>query len=609
MSSRRPSPAWARSGAPSPVADTVYWRRMREADESLIGRTVAHKYEILEVLGRGAMGCVYKARQTALDKLVAVKVMHPSLAEDQQFSARFKREAKAASKLDHPSSIRILDYGEEDDGLLFIAMEYVEGTSLLGLVHAEWPLAPARIADILAQVCAALAVAHEMGIIHRDVKPENILVASMRSDDGQRVDAVKVCDFGIAKIADPRAYDKHVLSGSGAGPLTRTGAIVGTPEYMSPEQGRGDGLDPRSDVYSVGVILFQLLTGRVPFEAESTIGIILKHITDAPPDPLSLNPQANERLARVCLKAMSKRPDDRYASARDMRAELRAAVDGDAPLAADGAPPSRERATPAHSGSAHTVTARVTMGTSASPVADVSDGAGGEDEPGAAPRWKIVAVLGFAAALVSGGVYVAHHGVTASRGGAARVVVTEPPHVILEPTAPLAPLMYPDGGRRRPSPGPIRPRPTAVAPVASPPAAPPAPPSLSTTPPVSATPVPDPAALGPYAMGRAWVEIGAINAERVHEKELRTSLRLQEFAVCYREALARAQSHATGIALVNLSIDERGTVAGAVVTDAQFLPEMTGCLQQRASRASVPADAVDSGGGTATVQLVFKNEP
>ncbi len=249
------------------------------ATDALIGRVVANKFVIESLLGSGAMGAVYRARQTALDKIVAIKVLHSEHADDAQFAARFQREAKAASRLNHPNSMAVIDYGEEPDGLLYIAMEYLDGENLLGLLKRDFPLSPARTADILMQTLAALAVAHDMGVVHRDLKPENIMVLRGTNDDGNPADIVKVCDFGIAKITDSRAYKRDGDRVSEA-PVTTAGFLVGTPEYMSPEQGKGEKLDSRSDLYSVGVILYQMLTNVVPFDAENAIGVVLKHITE-----------------------------------------------------------------------------------------------------------------------------------------------------------------------------------------------------------------------------------------------------------------------------------------------------------------------------------------
>ena len=302
----------------------------------LVGRTIAGKYVVENLIGSGAMGAVFRARQVALEKTVAIKVMHGEHADDPAFAGRFHREAKAASRLDHPNSIQVLDFGAEPDGLLYIAMEYLDGRSLHHVLRDEWPLAPGRVADLLMQTLAALAVAHDMGIVHRDLKPENVMVLSGTDDDGRPKDIVKVCDFGIAKITDPRAY-----RGSGErdseGPVTTAGFLVGTPEYMSPEQGRGERLDPRSDLYSVGVILFEMLTERVPFEAENAIGVVLKHITEEPPVPSRLVPGVDPRLDAIALRALRKFREERYPSAREMRAELRVVAESsDAPGRAGG---------------------------------------------------------------------------------------------------------------------------------------------------------------------------------------------------------------------------------------------------------------------------------
>src|SRR5579859_7284312 len=297
-------------------------------DPSVIGRTIAGKFLIESYIGGGAMGAVYRARQTALDKDVAVKLLHGEHAGDATFAARFHREAKAASRLDHPNSLRVIDFGEEPDGLLYIAMEYLDGRDLFHVIKEDWPISAARAADVLSQALAAVAVAHEMGIVHRDLKPENIMVLPGTTDDGHPRDLVKVCDFGIAKFTDARE-----ARASGGAKLTTQGIVVGTPEYMSPEQGKGEALDARSDIYAMGVILYQLLTGRVPFDAETALGVVLKHVTEDPVPPRQVNPAADAKLEAICLRAMQKKREDRYPSARVMRQEVRAVLGQSDPLA------------------------------------------------------------------------------------------------------------------------------------------------------------------------------------------------------------------------------------------------------------------------------------
>jgi tRNA A-37 threonylcarbamoyl transferase component Bud32 len=294
-------------------------------DPTLIGRTVSGKYKIEKFLGGGAMGAVYKARFAALEKNVAVKVMHRSIAVDPNFVGRFHREAKAASRLDHPNSMRVIDFGEEPDGLLYIAMEYVEGRDLYRVIHEDWPISNADVGDILMQALAAIAVAHEMGVIHRDLKPENLMMLRAKNDDERDAYVVKVCDFGIAKITEKDDEPKE--GGSGAQKLTTQGLVVGTPEYMSPEQARGEKLDARSDIYSIGVILYQLLTGRTPFTGDTPLAVVLKHITEAPAAPSVHYAGVHKGLEAVALKALAKDRNERYESARAMRNAIREALD------------------------------------------------------------------------------------------------------------------------------------------------------------------------------------------------------------------------------------------------------------------------------------------
>src|SRR6185436_17734601 len=237
----------------------------------LIGRTLASKYFIESLVGCGGMGTVYRARQLSLDKWVAVKVLHRDMACEPKFVARFEREALSSSRLDHPNSLRVLDFGE-DAGLLYLVVEYVEAEDLLAVMNREWPLSDVRVVHILSQVLAALAVAHDDGIVHRDLKPENILVLAGADDDGLPVDVVKVCDFGIAKMA-ARSRDSNAFEPR----LTVDGLAIGTPDYMSPEQARGEPVDGRSDLYSVGVVLYHLLAGRTPFTGDSALGVALQH--------------------------------------------------------------------------------------------------------------------------------------------------------------------------------------------------------------------------------------------------------------------------------------------------------------------------------------------
>ena len=266
------------------------------------------------MIGEGGMGKVYKATQLALDKPVVLKVLRQALLGDERTVARFQREAKAASRLNHPNSISVLDFGQAEDGAMFIAMEYVQGKDLHQILSREWPLPESRIIRVMGQVLSALADAHSAGVIHRDLKPENIMVEQRRGE----ADFVKVLDFGIAKIVDGTDDE---------GPaLTRAGFVCGTPEYMSPEQARGAKLDHRSDLYAVGVILYQLTSGMLPFDSDSAVGFATKHLTEVPLPPSKRRPDAkiSTAMERLIVKSLAKNPDDRPQTAEQFRAELQA---------------------------------------------------------------------------------------------------------------------------------------------------------------------------------------------------------------------------------------------------------------------------------------------
>ena len=275
------------------------------AEDPLVGRTLPGGYVILDLVGVGGMGRVYRAEQTNLARTVAVKIIHPHLVGEENAAARFITEARAASRLNHPNSVGVIDFGKTQDGQLYLVMEFLRGRDLGRIAYEEGPLPFRRVVDVIRQVLAALSEAHHLGIIHRDLKPENIILEPMRTGG----DFVKVVDFGLAKMRVETSTPS----------ITSPGIVCGTPEYMSPEQGRGDELDPRSDLYAVGVILFQLLTGHLPFEAESPTQVVLMHLSQPPPDPRKVAPERKipEPLVHVVLQSLAKEPAGRFKDADD----------------------------------------------------------------------------------------------------------------------------------------------------------------------------------------------------------------------------------------------------------------------------------------------------
>jgi hypothetical protein len=270
----------------------------------LVGHTLG-QYRIVEQIGLGGMATVYKAYQPALDRYVAIKILPAYYAHEPGFAERFTREARAVAKLTHPHVLPIYDFGQED-GLSYIVMQYVDAGTLKNMMGQ--PIELMTVADIIQQLAGALDYAHEQGIIHRDVKPSNVLM-----DRGRWV---LLSDFGLAKMVEGSVQ----LTGSGVG--------VGTPAYMAPEQGQGLKVDQRADIYSLGIILYEMVTGRVPFEAETPMAIVIKHITESLPLPRALNSDLPESVEQIIMKALAKSPEDRYETAGKMAAALRKAVAG-----------------------------------------------------------------------------------------------------------------------------------------------------------------------------------------------------------------------------------------------------------------------------------------
>ena len=261
------------------------------------------RYQIIGHLGTGGMAEVYCAQDLKLERRVALKLLHDRFAADEEFVERFRREASSAARLQHQYVVSVYDSGEYD-GTPYIAMEFVDGRTLKQLVRENGPLAPALAADLTVQILRAARFAHRRGVIHRDFKPQNVIV----DDEGR----AKVTDFGIAR--------------AGASDMTQTGSIMGTAQYLSPEQAQGHAVNARSDLYSIGIILYELLTGRVPFDAESAVTVALKQVSETPIAPRRLNPAVTPELEAVVLHALAKDPADRFADADEFIAALEAAA-------------------------------------------------------------------------------------------------------------------------------------------------------------------------------------------------------------------------------------------------------------------------------------------
>ncbi|HZU56064.1 MAG TPA: Stk1 family PASTA domain-containing Ser/Thr kinase [Actinocrinis sp.] len=280
-------------------------------------RRLGNRYELGAVLGRGGMAEVFMARDIRLGRAVAVKTLRADMARDATFQARFRREAQSAASLNHPAIVAVYDTGEDYIGgvsLPYIVMEYVDGSTLRDLLHSGRRLLPERALEITSGVLQALDYSHRNGIIHRDIKPANVMLT--------RAGAVKVMDFGIARAMGDQGMT-----------MTQTSAVIGTAQYLSPEQAKGETVDARSDLYSTGCLLYELLTGRPPFVGDSPVAVAYQHVREAPLPPSHHDPEVPAVADAIVLKSLGKHPDERYQSADEMRADIERALDG-RPIAA-----------------------------------------------------------------------------------------------------------------------------------------------------------------------------------------------------------------------------------------------------------------------------------
>jgi eukaryotic-like serine/threonine-protein kinase len=572
----------------------------------LEGRVIAAKYAVLSVIGQGAMGVVYRAKQIALDKIVALKVLSADLRGDPEFVMRFHTEARAASRLDHPNSTRVLDFGQEPDGLLYIAMELLEGRTLDSLLRSEFPLAAARVAAIMSQTLSAVGAAHALKILHRDLKPENIVILQGRDDEDRRVDVVKVCDFGIAKVEqDPTETRASIFPPAEphAKPVTMratsVGVIVGTPQYMSPEQARGESLDVRSDLYTLGVVLYEMLTGRAPFDQGTPAEVLHDHVFVDPEPPSARQSGVDPSLEAICMRALKKSRDDRFASAREMRLALRALAEQPTDVATS-APSQRAFDTSAPTISAEPVAVAIPKRPRALRAA-----------------WLIPVTIAVGAAAVwltptaRRPHTVAAISSTAAQSSAERSVQAA---AIVEATAPTTveaprPRAFVSKQMLRANTHSVDVQPTAQA---TEQAVVPAPSTtLSTATPevvaaVTVAPT-SPPTTSPHTVtvaldpAQAHVLVGAVRAERVNVASVETALRHVDFTSCFRSEVG-VGSVADGEATLALDMDDERVTRADLVGGA-FSPTLRRCVSRLALGMRVLN--VDTGDASAKVTLRF----
>lgn len=314
-----------------------------EAPLGLVGRTIDHRYRVDSKLGEGGMGLVYRVTHTLLNKPQAIKVLRREHTRDEEALARFRREAESASGIGNQHIVDISDFGMLADGSTYFVMEYLEGMDLIDTIHLIGYMPEERAIQIAKQVCRALGAAHRAGIVHRDLKPENVFLVER---DGTE-DFVKILDFGIAKVGNLPSR------------ITRAGEVLGTPHYMSPEQCEGDNVDHRTDIYAMGVLLYEMVTGQVPHDAETMMGILTKQLYDDPIPPTTRVPHVSAELENVIMRCLEKKPSKRYQAMHEIETDLERIRTGEMPIGPDTLtlsptkpprPPERRRVSPIYLG-------------------------------------------------------------------------------------------------------------------------------------------------------------------------------------------------------------------------------------------------------------------